>query len=378
MPRVLKEKAARLTAALCLSFLFYLQPAPAAGQDKKDDEPLGVYALVDLVHGRKHTTKELIRMAMRRGVKTYLNDDYEGDLRAAGKHLDKAALDELVKALRANFIGADVNEPLVLGLGSTARLPHLGFKATYVRKDGDDYVLEIGHPDNDRVIERTHADCEHTYVWGNNKRKFRLHIDSATPQEVQAVLLHDAKPPSTPPERIREYTAPCSPVQMRLVTGNHTDAPGAVVSYYISEPLTVGVLRHYARTPNPLRTPIPAAAKDSDPITAIYYKDAVEIAMMVGTRLPTLHQLVNALNGDFMSLSPQGELAEDSDGNLIVVRQADSQNPSNTPLSSRVTTSTVPREGLATGLLRGVRPVPDDRRPHRPHVIDKQNRPLGP
>lgn len=378
MPKARKEMAARLTVALCLSFLFYLQPGTAAGQDK--EAPVGIDGFMDILRSGGHDKEELIQMVVRRGFRDRLTDTDKKNIRLA---LGDKGLDTLFKALRDNFIYASVKEPLVLKLGVPVRLEHLGFKATFLRTSGDNYVLEVEYPGiGARAVEVTHADCEYTYEWGlgspKHRRQFRLHIDSATPQEVQAVLLREVRKASTPlPEMIREYKVPCSPVTMRLVRRNYTEVPNMKV-YYISDPITVGVLRHLARNARitSIRTPIPESAKDSDPITAIYYEDAKDIATMLGTHLPTLDMLVNTLNGKLMNLSPQADLVggidEKTDEGLIVVRQATSQNPSNTPLSSQVFTRQVPHSDLATGLLRVIRlPLADlthteDNDPNRP------------
>lgn len=347
------SKRLKVIAVQCLALLILLQPA--AAQDR-DDAPIRLDALTDMLRTGKYEEEELVQMVTRRGVRDELTKFHENNIRLAMKGWGKKS-DSLIKALRANFLGATVNEPLVLKTGTPARLEHLGFTATFVGRSGDDYVLEVTLPGSDKVVVITHADCEHTYTWGPPKfrRKFRLHIESATPKQVRAVLLRDVKPPVPAPPEIRNYGAPCAPVPMRLVTGNHTDAPNPLEPYYISEPVTVGVLRYHALS-HPVRTPIPASAKDTDPITAIYYDDALEIATMLGTHLPTLHQLVNALNGKFMTLSSPAELvAEEGEDALTVVRQADSQNPSNNPLSSLVTTSKVPRGQMAKGLLRVIR-----------------------
>jgi hypothetical protein len=372
--------AARLTVALCLSFLFYLQPGAAVGQDKDKEAPIGIDGFIDILRSGGHDKEELIKMVARRGVREPLTGTDEKNIRLAGKRLGEKGLDALVKALRANFLYANVKEPLVLRLGAPTRLEHLDFEATFTGRRGDDYVVEVMYPGAvEKAVETTHTDCEYTYEWGlvKPKRKFRLHIDSATPQEVQAVLLREVKKASTaPPEVIREYRVPCSPLQMQMVRHNYTDSPSLEV-YYISEPITVGVLRHLARNVriSSIRTPIPESAKDSDPITAVYYEDAKDIATMLGTRLPTLHQLVNALNGQLMTLSPQAELVEDEDKSLIVVRQATGQNPSNTPLSSQVFANKVPRSDLAKGLLRVVRLPRGDNTFVTPN---DPNRPQGP
>lgn len=349
-----------LVALLCLQIMWSATVVNA----QHNKRPLEKIDISDLLEAQGFDKKELIEKVTRQGINFPLTIIDEQNIRLAGTYLKPQELDALIASIRDNYLLAPIKKLIVLRLGKPSQIEHLGFKATYIKKVGNDYLIKIKHPGADEEVElKTHHDCEHIFKWGH--REFTLNITGASPAEVNVVLANNTKPSTPteggstlaylpPPEKVIRISD-CLAIRMRLVTGNHIGGVNRPMNpYYISEPLTVGILRYYASKHTPM-TAVPPDAKDTDPITEIYYEDALDIALMLRTRLPSLEQWVNAFHSKIVTLKPRpvSELvAADKDRSFLTVQMADSNSPANTPLSPQIATQKSKVTGPAKGFLR--------------------------
>lgn len=356
-----------LIALLCPQSMW---SAITTNPQTQDESPLEMRDIIDMIKLRRFNKEEIIQLVSLRGVKSPLAMADEQNMRfAAGGRFSGRALDDLIESVHDNYLLRPIKKPITLRPGKPAQIESLGFRATYIKKIGDDHLIRIEPPGAGKEVElKTNQGCEHALKWGH--REFTLRITEASLAEINAVLVSNIKSPTalegasnlakTPPQEI-EIRIPdedCLAIRMRLVIGNHIGPVNRPIDpYYISEPLAVGILRHYAKKHTP-RTTIPPKAKDTDPITEIYYEDALDIATMLGFRLPSLEQWINAFHGEVVTLKSRAdsELVEGEDRRLLAVQMASSESPANTHLSSRIFT----REGNSTapmkGFLRVVRP----------------------
>lgn len=326
-------------------FLFSVLCVRAAGpaaavnaRQQNDTGPFDNEALLKAMRKRPFNKAEWIEVLTKRGVGFRMGEIEERDIRLAGRYFEPRALDLLVKAVRDNYIYARINEPLALGLGRTSQLEHLGFKVTHLGNVGDDYLIKVEYPGADPLKLRTRDRCAHPLKWGN--RAFTLSVAGSPPGRVTATLARDVTPdfpggdgsgsagPAWPPTRTVRLSS-CVAVSMTLVRGNHLKPQGAAVAaYYISEPLRVDVLRHYAETKNRhLRTPIPPHARDTEPITLIYHQDAVGVARMLHAALPSPAQWANAYHAGVVRPASGAELAAGQNDGLSALQVDVSQSP---------------------------------------------------
>jgi hypothetical protein len=345
-----------------------VQAAPLAKtRQLEETKPLKKTQIEDALLKRALTLNEIVDWIIRAGVGFQLSEAEEGIIRQAGKYLTNKELDVLIKSIRANYLSAKFDETIVLRRGQPRSIPYLAFSATYVRPVGESYLLQLKYPGTDKFDLMTHSGCAYRYKLGRSN--FILVINNASRNEVTAnlfrtTIIYDPQKGITAQQdlviipmsdsSIRVYAAPCDSAVMHLVLGNHIGVPNLMPSYYISEPLTVGILKHHGK-PHGLITRIPPTAKDTDPITEIYYADAREIATMQGAYLPTLEQWVNAFNAGLVSFVAPSEIVSDGRGGLLIVQQASKDFPANTPFSPRIATRKVDAREPARGILRVVR-----------------------
>jgi hypothetical protein len=350
--------------AACLFFIFMpysrggSPAAPITATQEQGAAPFEKQSLTDLLRTGDFKEQELIEMVARRGVNFRPTTTDEEDIRLAGSYLGEKAVNELIEAVRLNYLRAEVSLPIALRLGKPARIKYLDFKGTYAKRAGDDYSIIVDYPGADHPAEiSTHTGCEHAFSWGG--RNFTLRITSASPEQVTALLINNTEtsaPPNCdsawvqpqPPPQCVIHLSPCLAIRMWLVSGNYTGAEAPLLHpYYISEPLTVGILKYYARLHTP-KTAIPPGAKDSDYITEIYDADALDIATMRATRPPSYDQLINAFRAGVLKPTAAEELVRDEHGKLLTVKVPGGDSHINKPPAA---------PGLAKGLLRLVHEV---------------------
>jgi hypothetical protein len=349
-----------------------VQAAPLAKtRQLEETKPLKKTQIEDALVKRSLSLDELVDWIIGAGVGFQLSKAEEGIIRQAGKYLTNKELDVLIKSIRANYLIAKVNETIELRRGKLAHIPYLAFSATYIKPAGKEYLLQLTYPGTDKFDLMTHSGCAYRYKLGRSN--FILVINNASRNKVTAnlfrtTIMYEPRKGITAQQdlviipmsdsSIRVYADPCDSAVMHLVVGNHTGVPSLMPSYYISEPLTVGILKHHGK-PYGLITRIPPTAKDTDPITEIHYADAREIATMMGAYLPTLEQWVNAFNAGLVSFVAPSEIVSDGQGRLLIVQQASKDFPANTPFSPRIATRKVDAREPARGILRVVRMYKD-------------------
>ena len=337
---------------------------------QQQDEPLPfemvgiIRALKERALPNKMLKERLIEKVTKQGVNFRLTAADERDIRRYGSYLGRQALDDITTVIRINYRPASINEDIMMRPGMPSLVDYLNFQATYIKKVGDDYLIKIKHPGIDEISLKTHSGCEHPFKFG--RRDLVFVITEASPEQIKATLIDRVKHSNsvestgdTPAPRVSVRLSECIAISMQLVTGNYVESQNLSISpYYISEPITVGVFRLYAKT-NAVKTHIPPEAKDSDYITAIYYQDAFAIARMMDADLPSLTQWVNAYNAGAVRLTSGTELVASEGGKLSTVQEATSSSPANTLLSSRIFTN-LQLENINSpprGLLRVVRPT---------------------
>jgi hypothetical protein len=156
----------------------------------------------------------------------------------------------------------------------------------------------------------------------------------------------EASSPRTPTLAV----TPSVDLPLRLVTGNHTRLSIPIGPYYITtKPVPMAALRAYARS-NPTRTPIPDSAKDTDPISEIYYEDAIGIATALNAQLPNQVEWINAYGAGIIGAHQGTELIQ-YEKELATVQ--DDAGQGNTYLSSAIRVSVWPHR-LGDPPARGV------------------------
>jgi hypothetical protein len=363
-----------LLPALLLAQGVWRAEAAAALQQQQPEQP---YAMVGVIYTltQKHPTKEeLIKELAQKGVEFQLTDEDEKEIRRAGAYL-KGDLEEVITAVRLNYINAPVNETVPLPLGKTARVRGMGFTFTYTTKRLGVYFIRVTYPGADELMLQTPAHCE--YPLKRGPREFLFGITEASSQMLTATLVgvNKVTPPSRKdPKAWADYVGnlpaemtirldPCVPIRMRLVRGGGPDVGGPAAAYYISDPLTIGTLRYYlSLLPPPVSTQIPPEARDTDPITEIHHADALGIAAKLHASLPSPGYLLNAMRAGVLTPTGQAELAADPQpqGDFLVLQP---QKGAGSPQKIPGVTTLAPKgssdksQGPVRGLIRVIRVV---------------------
>lgn len=357
-----------LTALLVFCSLTCPPPVGAAGITSPvqlTGEPLDKKELLAVLDTESLTKEELIQVLAARGVSFQLTSFEEQTIRIAGKYL-KTGIDDVVKAVSGNFIGAQIRETMVVQRSASGKVDYLGFKADYLGPEGFDFVIRLSSPVGEGPSMKIRPGCEYDLKWGN--REFTFGVTEASAEQMVVVLATKVRSatlglpqnaPSTLPAEVVIRQSPCLTIRMKLVSEGRTVAGGVAPPFYISEPLTVGLLRYYAGKHAQQKTPIPSDAKDADPITQISEADALDIATMLGTRPASYEQLLGAYSVGVITQTGYAELVTGGGQSLLAV-----QLPANAsrPASPVIMTPKDGTGGMAQGVFRIVRIVNPDKR----------------
>jgi hypothetical protein len=318
-----------------------------------------IYALEE----QRWSKDELIKELALKGVEFQLTDEDEKELRRAGAYL-KGDLEEVIRAVRLNYINAPVNETVTLPLGKPVRVRGMGFTFTYTTRTRGDYYIDVTYPGADKLMLKTPAHCEYSLKRG--PREFFFGIAEASPKMLTATLVGKVTPPRRGDKAWADYVSalpaemtirldPCFPIKMRLVRGGGPGVGGPKAAYYISDPLTIGTLRYYLRLlPPPAKTQIPPDAKDTDPITEIRWEDALGIAAKLDAPLPSPEYVLNAIHAGVLTPTGYVELVVDpSDKKSLIALQTQKAVPQSQIPGTMSVVPMVPLDGLK-GPVRGV------------------------
>jgi hypothetical protein len=183
-----------LFSSLCLQGVW--APAAVKAKHRQDEQPIDLAHLILALDQHVKTSEELIGEVKRRGVNFKLTPALEKEIRQHGRYLGRQGLDDVIEYARFNYRPDHVDETIELRLGDTSKIDYLGFKATYVKKTGDYYLINIGYPGRDNVELRTRNGCEHALKWGS--RGFTLSVTGASPEKVTINLVDKIKYAVTP------------------------------------------------------------------------------------------------------------------------------------------------------------------------------------
>src|SRR5215207_4014185 len=175
-----------LLPALLLAQGVWRAEAAAALQQRQPEQP---YSMVGIIYAftKKHPNKgELINQLALSGVEFQLTDEDEQELRRAGAYL-KGDLEEVIRAVRLNYINAPVNETVTLPLDKPARIRGMGFTFTYTTRTRGDYFIDVTYPGAEKLMLQMPAHCEYTLTQG--PRKFFFEITEASDRKLTATLV---------------------------------------------------------------------------------------------------------------------------------------------------------------------------------------------
>src|SRR2546428_5302391 len=323
MNKTNKIAIALIIVALSVSNLRAQQPSKGPVIQKE--------GLIDTLKQHVKTLDELISAINSQGVAFQLSENdlkVNSEFRQAGRYLGKSALDELVDFIRANYRPITINESLQLRRQVAAKIDYLSFAVTYKGETEQAYQFSIRYPGVDNRDFSTGKGCRELLTWNDKwgSRALNFIVTETTAEGVTVSLTDkispliesiDEKPEAlgSRPQKISFRFDPCFAPHFQFVKGN---SDRSLEAYYISEPITVGVLRLFDRKTG-ARTKIPTNAKDSDPISEIFFDDAEGIAKLIHSDLPSVSQMVNAIKTNVVDLEAGASLAKSSAGRLLEI-----------------------------------------------------------